>query len=79
MFRVDMRLRPFGTSGPLVDSFAALEDYYQIHGRDWERYAWIARDRSPGTCGRRAADRALATLRVPALLRLSAPWRRCAT
>ncbi len=41
VFRVDMRLRPFGTSGPLVDSFTALEDYYQIHGRDWERYAWI--------------------------------------
>jgi glutamate-ammonia-ligase adenylyltransferase len=41
VYRVDMRLRPFGASGPLVDSFAALEDYYQIHGRDWERYAWI--------------------------------------
>ncbi|NIV74018.1 MAG: bifunctional [glutamate--ammonia ligase]-adenylyl-L-tyrosine phosphorylase/[glutamate--ammonia-ligase] adenylyltransferase [Gammaproteobacteria bacterium] len=41
LFRVDMRLRPFGTSGPLVSSFNALEDYYQIHGRDWERYALI--------------------------------------
>jgi len=41
VFRVDMRLRPFGTSGPLVMSFDALEDYYQIHGRDWERYALI--------------------------------------
>jgi len=41
VFRVDMRLRPFGESGPLVVSFAALEDYLQQHGRDWERYAWV--------------------------------------
>lgn len=41
VYRVDMRLRPFGDSGPLVTSFAALEDYLQQHGRDWERYAWI--------------------------------------
>lgn len=41
VFRVDMRLRPFGDSGPLVSSFAAMEDYYQIHGREWERYAMI--------------------------------------
>jgi glutamate-ammonia-ligase adenylyltransferase len=40
-FRVDMRLRPFGESGPLVVSLAALDDYLQQHGRDWERYAWI--------------------------------------
>ena len=41
VFRVDMRLRPFGSAGPLVSSFDALEDYYQNHGRDWERYALI--------------------------------------
>jgi glutamate-ammonia-ligase adenylyltransferase len=41
VFRVDMRLRPFGDSGPLVASFAFLEDYLQAHGRDWERYAWV--------------------------------------
>jgi len=41
VFRVDMRLRPFGDSGPLVVSLAALEDYLQQHGRDWERYAWV--------------------------------------
>ncbi len=41
VFRVDMRLRPFGASGPLAMSFNALEDYYQVHGRDWERYALI--------------------------------------
>lgn len=41
VYRVDMRLRPFGASGPLVVSFAALEDYYQFQGRDWERYAMV--------------------------------------
>jgi glutamate-ammonia-ligase adenylyltransferase len=40
-YRVDMRLRPFGDSGPLVMSFSALEDYYQEQGREWERYAMV--------------------------------------
>ena len=40
-FRVDMRLRPFGDSGPLVTSLAALEDYFVAHARPWERYAWL--------------------------------------
>ena len=34
-------LRPFGESGPLVVSLAALDEYLQQHGRDWERYAWV--------------------------------------
>ncbi|HSC81849.1 MAG TPA: bifunctional [glutamate--ammonia ligase]-adenylyl-L-tyrosine phosphorylase/[glutamate--ammonia-ligase] adenylyltransferase [Chitinolyticbacter sp.] len=41
VFRVDMRLRPFGDSGALVSSFAALENYLLTQGREWERYAWI--------------------------------------
>ena len=41
VFRVDMRLRPFGDSGPLACGFSAFEDYLLQHGRDWERYAWI--------------------------------------
>jgi glutamate-ammonia-ligase adenylyltransferase len=40
-FRVDMRLRPFGDSGPLVASLSALEDYFVGHARPWERYAWL--------------------------------------
>jgi len=40
-FRVDMRLRPYGESGPLVASFEALENYLVSQGREWERYAWI--------------------------------------
>jgi glutamate-ammonia-ligase adenylyltransferase len=41
VFRVDMRLRPFGDSGPLAASALFLDSYLQTHGRDWERYAWI--------------------------------------
>jgi glutamate-ammonia-ligase adenylyltransferase len=41
VLRVDLRLRPFGDSGPLVSSFASFEDYLPRHGRDWERYAYI--------------------------------------
>lgn len=41
VFRVDMRLRPFGQSGALVLNMDSLENYYQDQGRDWERYAMI--------------------------------------
>jgi len=41
VYRVDTRLRPNGNSGPLCLSFNAMENYYQLHGRDWERYAYI--------------------------------------
>jgi glutamate-ammonia-ligase adenylyltransferase len=41
VFRVDMRLRPNGESGPLVCSFEMLENYFYTQGREWERYAWI--------------------------------------
>ncbi|CAB3769861.1 bifunctional [glutamate--ammonia ligase]-adenylyl-L-tyrosine phosphorylase/[glutamate--ammonia-ligase] adenylyltransferase [Paraburkholderia humisilvae] len=41
VFRVDMRLRPNGDSGPLVCSLGMLEEYFYVQGREWERYAWI--------------------------------------
>ncbi len=41
VFRVDLMLRPFGSAGPLSISFAAAEEYYLVHGREWERYAMI--------------------------------------
>jgi glutamate-ammonia-ligase adenylyltransferase len=41
VFRVDLRLRPFGESGPLAMDFNAIEQYYQEQGREWERYALI--------------------------------------
>ena len=41
VFRVDLRLRPYGDSGPLVLSIDAMEDYLVAQGREWERYAYI--------------------------------------
>ncbi len=41
VFRVDMRLRPYGESGPMAMHFDAAEEYYEDQGREWERYALI--------------------------------------
>ncbi len=61
VFRVDMRLRPNGSSGELVLSFDAMEQYYQIHGREWERYALIKARVSAGD--HTAGEQLLAELR----------------
>src|SRR5882762_816648 len=50
VFRVDMRLRPWGDSGALATSFDALEEYFVTQGREWERYAWI-KARALGSAG----------------------------
>ncbi len=41
VYRVDVRLRPFGASGPLAVSLPGMENYLMRNGRDWERYAYI--------------------------------------
>ncbi|MDH3310191.1 MAG: bifunctional [glutamate--ammonia ligase]-adenylyl-L-tyrosine phosphorylase/[glutamate--ammonia-ligase] adenylyltransferase [Gammaproteobacteria bacterium] len=61
VFRVDMRLRPNGASGPLALSFAAMEHYYQTHGREWERYAFIKARVIAGD--RKAGEELLQTLK----------------
>ncbi len=53
VFRVDTRLRPFGNSGALIPSLQSIDQYFQSHGRDWERFAWmkarvLAGDRETG-------------------------------
>jgi len=53
VFRVDMRLRPNGDSGPLACSFDALENYFIAEGREWERYAWI---KARVVCGDHASE-----------------------
>jgi [glutamine synthetase] adenylyltransferase / [glutamine synthetase]-adenylyl-L-tyrosine phosphorylase len=50
VFRVDTRLRPYGESGPLTVSFAALEQYLVTQGRAWERYAWQKARALTGAC-----------------------------
>jgi [glutamine synthetase] adenylyltransferase / [glutamine synthetase]-adenylyl-L-tyrosine phosphorylase len=61
VFRVDLRLRPFGSAGRVALSFAAMEQYYQREGRDWERYAWIKARTVAGDAV--AGKRLIATLR----------------
>jgi glutamate-ammonia-ligase adenylyltransferase len=41
VFRIDLRLRPYGENGPLAMDFDAMENYYEEQGREWERYAMI--------------------------------------
>ena len=41
VYRVDLRLRPWGESGPVALNHSALEHYYQLHGREWEQYAMV--------------------------------------
>jgi len=41
VFRVDLALRPNGNSGPVVISRQALEEYFLVQGREWERFAWL--------------------------------------
>ncbi|HEU4671004.1 MAG TPA: bifunctional [glutamate--ammonia ligase]-adenylyl-L-tyrosine phosphorylase/[glutamate--ammonia-ligase] adenylyltransferase [Dyella sp.] len=64
--RVDLRLRPFGTAGRLALPFAAMEQYYQSEGRDWERYAWI---KARPVAGDRAAGKQLQELLRPFVYR----------
>ncbi len=66
VFRIDTNLRPFGESGPLAMSFAALEGYYQNQGREWERYAWI---KARVVAGDKQAGRSLLTLLQPFIYR----------
>ncbi|WP_291136903.1 bifunctional [glutamate--ammonia ligase]-adenylyl-L-tyrosine phosphorylase/[glutamate--ammonia-ligase] adenylyltransferase [Hydrogenophaga sp.] len=59
VFRVDLALRPNGNSGPSVVSLGALEEYFLVQGREWERFAWlksrvIAPDSVRGTPGMQA-------------------------
>jgi glutamine synthetase adenylyltransferase len=53
VFRVDVRLRPLGTDGPLACSFDMLENYFVTQGSAWERYAWI---KARVICGDRAHE-----------------------
>ncbi len=59
--RVDLRLRPFGNAGRVALSFAAMEQYFQREGRDWERYAW--QKARPVAGDTAAGERFLSTLR----------------
>lgn len=58
-FRVDMRLRPYGDSGPLACNAEFLEQYFVAQGREWERYAWIKARALSGSAELRGAIEAI--------------------
>ena len=65
VFRVDLALRPNGNSGPAVVSLGMLEEYFQVQGREWERFAWlksrVLAPKSSVAAGRALPLRALVT------------------
>jgi [glutamine synthetase] adenylyltransferase / [glutamine synthetase]-adenylyl-L-tyrosine phosphorylase len=66
VFRVDMRLRPYGDSGSLVSSFAMLEEYFFSQARPWERYAWL---KGRVVCGNATQTQALNKIVQPFVYR----------
>jgi glutamate-ammonia-ligase adenylyltransferase len=74
VFRVDTRLRPNGDAGPLVVSFAMLEEYFYAQGREWERFAWlkgtvVADSGLAGAQARRRDEQSLAAIVTPFVFR----------
>ena len=70
VFRVDLALRPNGNSGPPAVSFGALEEYFQVQGREWERFAWLkSRVIAPRQVIESGSARALGAIVLPFVFR----------
>ncbi len=70
VFRVDLALRPNGNSGPPAVSLASLERYFQVQGREWERFAWLkSRVIAPVAAVRSGSANALRGLVLPFVFR----------
>lgn len=70
VFRVDLALRPNGNSGPPAVSLDALEDYFLVQGREWERFAWLkSRVVAPRACVADGSARALRQAVLPFVFR----------
>ena len=70
VFRVDLALRPNGNSGPPAVSLGALEEYFHVQGREWERFAWLkSRVIAPLACVENGTAHALRTAVLPFVFR----------
>ncbi|WP_341921941.1 bifunctional [glutamate--ammonia ligase]-adenylyl-L-tyrosine phosphorylase/[glutamate--ammonia-ligase] adenylyltransferase [Polaromonas sp. YR568] len=70
VFRVDLALRPNGNSGPAAVSLGALEEYFQVQGREWERFAWLkSRVVAPLECIRNGSAQAMRGSVLPFVFR----------
>ncbi|MBC5763611.1 bifunctional [glutamate--ammonia ligase]-adenylyl-L-tyrosine phosphorylase/[glutamate--ammonia-ligase] adenylyltransferase [Ramlibacter albus] len=70
VFRVDLALRPNGNSGPPAVSLGALEEYFLVQGREWERFAWLkSRVVAPRSCIEDGSAQGLRTAVLPFVFR----------
>lgn len=70
VFRVDLALRPNGNSGPPAVSLGALEEYFHVQGREWERFAWLkSRIVAPKSIKSDGSGMALRSLVIPFVFR----------
>ena len=70
VFRVDLALRPNGNSGPSAVSLGALEEYFLVQGREWERFAWLkSRLIAPAACVRDKSSNGLRSAVLPFVFR----------
>ena len=70
VFRVDLALRPNGNSGPAAVSLEALEEYFLVQGREWERFAWLkSRVVAPASAVTQGSAQALRAVVLPFVFR----------
>ena len=70
VFRVDLALRPNGNSGPNCVSLGALEEYFLVQGREWERFAWMkSRVVAPASAIECGSAKALGAVVLPFVFR----------
>jgi glutamate-ammonia-ligase adenylyltransferase len=70
VFRVDLALRPNGNSGPPAVSLDALQEYFQVQGREWERFAWLkSRVVAPADAATSSCAQGLRAVVVPFVFR----------
>ena len=70
VFRVDLALRPNGNSGPAAVSLSALEEYFQVQGREWERFAWLkSRVVAPAVATQNGSAKSIRAIVLPFLFR----------
>ena len=76
VFRVDLALRPNGNSGPVAVSLSALEEYFQVQGREWERFAWLkSRVVAPLDCIKSGSAQTLRATVLPFVFRRYLDYR----
>ena len=70
VFRLDLALRPNGNSGAPALPLSALEEYFHVQGREWERFAWLkSRVIAPSACVKEGSAQGLRNVVLPFVFR----------